>query len=121
LDVLLPRLASTDIAGVRTDDREVRVSARTRDGLPAPCPTCTTTSTWQHSRYTRRVTDEAVGGRPLVVELSVRRLYCRTVECPQVTFVEQVEGLTVRYQRRTPALQRMVDAVAVALAGVARR
>jgi hypothetical protein len=60
-----------------------------------------------------------VGGRPLVVELSVRRLYCGTVECPQATFVEQVEGLTVRYQRRTPALQRVVDAVAVALAGQA--
>jgi hypothetical protein len=54
-----------------------------------------------------------------VVDLSVRRLYCRTVECPQATFVEQVEGLTVRHQRRTPALQRVVDAVAVALGGKA--
>ncbi|MFD3557019.1 transposase [Streptomyces goshikiensis] len=39
--------------------------------------------------------------------------------CGKVTFVEQVPGLTRRYQRRTPALQKVVDAVAVALAGPA--
>jgi transposase len=90
-----------------------------RGWLAVLCPRCAAPSAREHSRYTRRVTDEAVGGRPLVVELSVRRLYCGTLECPQTTFVEQVEGLTVRYQRRTPALQRVVDAVAVALAGQA--
>ncbi|MET9803399.1 hypothetical protein [Streptomyces sp. NPDC006368] len=34
-----------------------------------------------------------------------------------MTFTEQVAGLTVRYQRRTPQLQRLVEAVGVALAG----
>jgi len=63
--------------------------------------------------------DEAVGGRPVVIDLSVRRLYCEDPDCPRTTFVEQVGGLTVRYQRRTPALQQVVDAVAVALAGSA--
>jgi len=33
--------------------------------------------------------------------------------------VQQIDGLTVRYQRRTPALQKVIDAVAVALAGQA--
>jgi transposase len=55
----------------------------------------------------------------VVIDLSVRRLYCENPECPRTTFVEQVEGLTVRYQRRTPALQQVLDAVAVALAGKA--
>ncbi|WP_253209215.1 hypothetical protein [Streptomyces niphimycinicus] len=36
-----------------------------------------------------------------------------------MTFVEQAEGLTERYQRRSPTLQRVVEAVAVALAGSA--
>ena len=117
LDVLLPRLALTDIDGVQADDERVRVSARTRDGRPALCPRCATASVREHSRYTRHVTDEAVGGRPVVIDLSVRRFYCLTIECPQTTFVEQIEGLTVRYKRRTPALQKVVDAVAVAAAG----
>ncbi|MFD7609031.1 ISL3 family transposase [Streptomyces mirabilis] len=46
-------------------------------------------------------------------------MYCENPVCEKVTFVEQVEGLARRYQRRTPALQRVVDAVAVALAGSA--
>lgn len=55
----------------------------------------------------------------MVIDLSVRRLYCENPDCPKLTFVEQVDGLTERYQRRTPALRRMVEAVAVALAGSA--
>jgi transposase len=55
----------------------------------------------------------------MVVDLSVRRLYCENSQCPRATFVEQVAGLTVRYRRRTPALQRVVEAVAVHLAGMA--
>ncbi|MGW6472893.1 ISL3 family transposase [Streptomyces nigra] len=39
---------------------------------------------------------------PVVIDLSVRRLYCENSDCPKTTFAEQVTGLTVRYQRRTP-------------------
>jgi transposase len=54
-----------------------------------------------------------------VIDLSVRRLYCENPDCPKTTFAEQVDGLTARYQRRTPALQRVVEQVAAALAGKA--
>ena len=47
----------------------------------------------------------------------MRRLYRENPVCPKVTFAEQVDGLTRRYQRRTPALQKVVDAVAAASAG----
>lgn len=95
----------------------LRIAARTRDDAPAACPGCGTESDWVHSRYVRHVADEAVGGRAVVINLSVRRLYCENPDCAKNTFVEQVTGLTVRYQRRTPALQKVVDAVAAALAG----
>jgi hypothetical protein len=114
-DVLLPRLALEDIDGVRADEDQVRVSARTRDGSSALCPRCATASVREPSRYTRHVTDEAVGGRPLVIDLSERRLYCRTIECPQVTFAEQLEGLTARYKtqiwERTRHLLRLLHAL----------
>jgi hypothetical protein len=48
-----------------------------------------------------KVADEPVGGRAVVIDLSVRRLYCENPECPKTTFAEQVTGLTVRYHRRT--------------------
>ncbi|MGW2818297.1 hypothetical protein [Streptomyces sp. NPDC001415] len=57
----------------------------------------------------RHVADEAVGGRPVMIGLSVRRLYCENPDCSKQTFAEQIAGLTVRYQRRTPALQTVVE------------
>jgi transposase len=53
----------------------------------------------------------------VLIELTVRRLYCENVRCSRRTFAEQVDGLTVRYARRTPAARRVLEAAAVALAG----
>ncbi|MER5755997.1 ISL3 family transposase [Streptomyces sp. NPDC002088] len=93
------------------------VQARTRSRAPAGCTGCGTLSQWIHSRYVRQVSDVAIGGRPVRIELSVRRLYCENSACPKVTFAEQVPGLTARYQRRTPLLQQVVEATGVVLAG----
>lgn len=49
--------------------------------------------------------------------LTVRRWFCDRPACPRRTFVDQIPGLTVRYQRRTPLLRTMLEQVAVALAG----
>lgn len=51
-----------------------------------------------------------------MIELSVRQLFCDNSACPRVTFAEQIEGLTVRYGRRTPLLQRILGALGVMLA-----
>nr|WP_244187804.1 ISL3 family transposase [Streptomyces regalis] len=93
------------------------VRARTRSGVPAGCTGCGRLSAWCHSCYVRRLADVTLGGRPLRIDLSVRRLYCENASCLKVTFAEQVPGLTVRYQRRTPQLQRLAEAVGVVLAG----
>jgi transposase len=58
----------------------------------------------------------AVGGRRVVIVLAVRRLFCNE-RCQRRTFAEQVEGLTVRYGRRTPLLRGLLEQVAVALTG----
>ncbi|WP_371666601.1 transposase [Streptomyces sp. NBC_00289] len=47
----------------------------------------------------------------------MRRLYCENSACAKVTFAEQAPGLTVRYQRRTPLLQQVVEAAGALLAG----
>jgi hypothetical protein len=53
----------------------------------------------------------------MVIVLSVRRLFCNNQHCQRRTFAEQVQGLTVRYGRRTPLVREMLEQVAVALAG----
>ncbi|MFJ4567837.1 ISL3 family transposase [Streptomyces caelestis] len=103
---------SVDVAGPF-----VVVSARTRSRSPAGCTGCGALSAWVHSRYVRHLADVALGGRPVRIDLSVRRLYCENSACPKLTFAEQVPGLTVRYQRRTPLLQHLIEAVGVVLAG----
>jgi hypothetical protein len=118
LILVLPQLAAVHVDSVVVQDGVLVVTAATRDG-PAACTGCGRGSQWVHSIYVRHVAEEAVGGRPLRIDLQVRRLYCENPACPKTTFAEQVPGLTRRYQRRTAALQRVVDAVAMALAGSA--
>ncbi|MGW3651700.1 ISL3 family transposase [Streptomyces sp. NPDC000878] len=107
-----------EVGSVEECGNTVVISARSRAG-PAACTGCGRASDWEHSRYVRHVAGEAVGCRPVRIDLSVRRLYCENPVCPKVTFAEQIDELTVRYQRRTPGLQAIVVAVATALAGKA--
>jgi transposase len=70
-----------------------------------------------HGGYARVVADGAAGGRPLLVVLSVRRFRCPEPSCAKVTFAEQVEGLTVRYRRRSVPLLGMLAGFGLELAG----
>lgn len=62
-----------------------------------------------HSRYGRTLTNVPAGGRSVLVGLSVRPLFCDSQGCGQRTFAEQVEGLTMRCQRRSPLLQQLLE------------
>ncbi|MFF4364466.1 ISL3 family transposase [Streptomyces sp. NPDC001604] len=114
---LLPCLAAVLVEQVRVEDGKLLVVARTRDGTAVACPDCGTPARRVHSRYRRRLADAGLGGRPVVIDLCVRRLFCDTARCARRTFAEQVAELTVRYGRRTVVLAEMVQAIALALAG----
>ncbi|WP_238598275.1 ISL3 family transposase [Saccharothrix sp. ALI-22-I] len=87
---------------------------RTPDAL---CPGCGLRSSRVHSRYDRRLADAAIGGRPVVLRLRVRRYFCAGVDCPVRTFAEQVEGLTAKHARRTGLARTILEQVGLALAG----
>src|SRR6266481_10118562 len=57
------------------------------------------------------------GGRAVVIRLAVRRFSCRNPACEAVTFVEQVDGLTGRYLRRSLPLPGLLAQVGLELAG----
>jgi transposase len=118
-DIVFPHLKSVLVERVVIEGGVVRVTARTREGTVLRCPDCGTPSGRVHGRYERHIADKAVGERPVVIDLTVRRLFCDAADCPRRTFVEQVENLTVRYGRYTPALLQLLRAVGLALAGKA--
>ncbi|MEV0186687.1 transposase family protein [Streptomyces sp. NPDC050625] len=89
---LLPRLAAVQVERVEAGGDLLRITARIRDDASVACPGCGQSSDCPHSRYERHVADEAVGGREVVIDLSVRCLYCENPACEKVIFVEQVTG-----------------------------
>ena len=52
-----------------------------------------------------------------MIDLQVRRFFCGNPVCGRRTFAEQVPAVALRYQRRTPLLGSLLEAVALALAG----
>jgi transposase len=116
LGILLPHLAGVIIEGVVAVAGLVLVLARAR-AEAAACPACGAVSARVHGRYARRLADAAVGGRRVVIRLTVRRFLCPVPGCKRTTFAEQVPGLTIRYARKTPLLAGVLRDVAVALAG----
>lgn len=116
LGVLLPHLAGVVIEEVSVAAGVLLVLARAREGTAA-CPKCGAASGRVHSRYQRRLADAAVGGRPVEIQLAVRRFFCLSPRCKRKTFAEQVDGLTTRYARKTLLLASVLGRIAVALAG----
>ncbi|MFE5681527.1 transposase family protein, partial [Streptomyces erythrochromogenes] len=95
--IVSPHLDVVRVERVWVAGGVVRVAASTREATVA-CPDCGRGSVRVHSRYSRTLADAAVGGRPVLIELSVRRLFCDSPRCGRRTFAEQVDGLTKRYR-----------------------
>ncbi|WP_460309056.1 ISL3 family transposase, partial [Actinocorallia aurea] len=115
--MLFPQLGGLEVEQIEDlGDDGVRVLARTGTGT-ALCHGCGAGSARVHDRYRRRLHDLSCAGRPVLIELQVRRFRCGNRSCPVATFAEQVEGVTQRRQRRTPGLRRTLERVALALAG----
>ncbi|MFE2707184.1 transposase family protein [Streptomyces mirabilis] len=116
LDLWFHQVEGVVIENVVSEGELVAVRARTAVERAA-CPACGTLSARVHSRYVRRLADSAVGGRPVLIELQVRRFRCGERACERATFAEQVDGLTFRHGWRSAGLQAVLVRVAVMLAG----
>ncbi|WP_221937822.1 ISL3 family transposase [Rhodococcus sp. KBS0724] len=112
----LPHLAAIDIDSVDATAGGVRIRASPLS-TSASCPACDVSSKRVHSRYERTLADAAIGNQPSLLMLQVRRFICVNNDCSRATFAEQIEGLTSRYVRRTPLLRKIVEKIALALAG----
>jgi transposase len=88
-----------------------------RAAAAARCPSCGRRSGRVHSRYTRPLADEPLGGRRVELHLQVRRFRCGAGACPRRTFAEQVPALAARRARRTVPLRRFLQDVGLTIGG----
>lgn len=116
LRMFFPHLAELLVEEVTDHGDYVLVTAYTEGG-PASCRACGTISSRVHGRYRRLLHDLPAAGRPVLIALTIRRLTCQNPACPVRTFAEPVPGLTQRYARRTQLLRRLLELMALALAG----
>jgi zinc-finger of transposase IS204/IS1001/IS1096/IS1165/Transposase len=113
---LLPHLRGLAVEEIDCTPSAVVIWARWWP-LRAACPACGTWSSRVHSGYARRLRDLPVGGRPVLIHLAMRRFLCPNPAWEKVTFAGQAEGLTVRYQRWSVPLARLLSQIALELAG----
>jgi transposase len=116
LCVFFPHLAELVVDEVTGQEGWVLVAAHTQS-VPAACRGCGMFSSRVHGRYRRLLHDLPAGGRPVRIALTVRRLACQNPACRVRTFAEPVAGLTQRHARRTMLLRRLLEQMALALAG----
>jgi transposase len=113
---LFPHFAGLLVERVLVTNEAVHVQVR-RTTRTARCPACGRRSGRVHSRYTRRVADEPIGGRPVEIHLEIRRLRCGTRSCPRRTFAEQVPQLVERRARRSVPLLRLLQDIGLTIGG----
>ena len=112
----LPHLTGLHVDRVFCKGSGVRIEAVTTS-TDAACSGCGTASRRVHSRYQRRLADTGIGGRQVLLRLTVRRFFCDQADCVKKTFAEQVPGLTTRHGRHTGPAAQVVASVAMALGG----
>ncbi len=85
----------------------------------AQCPRCSHYSSRRHGQYQRRLVAEPCMGRPVSLNVQVRRFKCVNPQCSRATFVEQIDALARPMQRRTVGLSKAWHSMAQALGGSA--
>lgn len=113
---LFPHFAGLHVERALVTSEAVHLQAR-RTSATARCPACGRRSRQIHSRYTRRLSDEPLGGRPVEIHLRVRRFRCPVPTCSRRTFAEQVPQLAARRSRHTVSLRRLLEDVGLTIGG----
>jgi hypothetical protein len=80
LYLLFPHLDGLEVDRVQDAGNGVLITARSR-AAEAACHRCGLSSAQVNSRYRRRLDDLAAGGRPVMIDLEVRRFFCSSPQC----------------------------------------
>jgi transposase len=118
LSLLLPALRPLRLEQVVVgSEGRVLVLATTR--RTARCSLCGRRSRRVHSRYRRTLADLPWGGRPVTLQVWVRRFRCSHRRCSRRIFAERLPELAAPHARRTVAQQAALRVLGCALGGQA--
>jgi transposase len=97
---------------------QTEVIVRVRGKTVPQCPTCSSRQVSYHSQYQREIRDLPWQGRPVRLQLRIRRFRCRNRQCPQRIFAERLPGVVAPRARETDRRQTVVCQVGYALGGL---
>jgi len=115
---LFPTASALQLRHVVLEPDAITLVVQTRDAT-AGCPVCGQLSARVHSRYRRRLAGLPSSGRPLRLQLGVRRFVCTSPACPRQIFTERLPKLAAPYARTTIPLYQAHTQIGAALGGEA--
>jgi transposase len=117
-DLLLPDAAHLHCEAFRAE-ADIVTLVMTSLQPTVTCPRCAEASSRIHSRYQRTLADLPCAGRPVRIQLQVRRFYCPNPACSRTTFSERLPTVVAPSARRTRRLAAEQGAIGFDLGGEA--
>ncbi len=114
---ILPDLSDLIIEQVSVTN-EVMISVRSTCST-ASCPCCGSICQRVHSHYTRSLRDLPASGRPVHLNVRVRRFFCQESTCRRKIFAERFASLTLPRVKFTLRLQEALREMGFVLGGEA--
>jgi len=111
----LPNPYALELAGIDESDDGLVLWVRSKER--PRCPSCSGSEVTYHSTYTRRLRDLPWQGRPVRIQVQVRRFRCRNRQCPRKIFAESPSGVEARKARATSRWAQTVRVFAYVLGG----
>lgn len=75
----------------------------------AECPFCGSKSSGVHSCYERSFRDLPIQGRPVVIKLHTRRMFCDNADCSHTTFAERYCFLNGNAKQTNRLKEHIID------------
>jgi len=116
LIALLPDLPGCLVDQVSQTEETIVITASATTSS-ASCPDCQQVSSHVHSTYIRSPKALPSSGRPVHLQLQVRRFRCANLTCRRKTFAETFPHLLVPRAQRTSTAQEVLRVIGEALGG----
>src|SRR5260370_15165982 len=107
---LFPLPEGLEMTDVRETADEVVVCV-TSQRESSPCPQCSMSSSAIHSFYRRHPQDLPCIGRPIRLVLTVRKFFCRNLDCSRKLFTERLPDFISVSSRLTMRLRTAVQEI----------
>jgi transposase len=113
---LFPLPDGLEITSISETPEEVLVRV-TSHRLTSPCPLCGVSSSAIHSYYRRKPRDLPCAGRPIRLQFTVKKFFCREPRCPRKIFTERLGDFIEVSSRLTKRLRAAVQDIGFATNG----